>query len=75
MNIDEAVKIACEEPTLLDALVWICVWESGRVVEQVKENLCGPNGQGGDSCFKFCLEQVIKKYNQTIDLTANGRGR
>ena len=57
MNIDEAVKIACEEPTLLDALVWICVWESGRV--------WGPNGQGGDTCFKFCLEQVMKKYNQT----------
>ena len=32
MNITEATKRACEEPTLLDALTFICVWESERVV-------------------------------------------
>jgi hypothetical protein len=28
MTYTDAAKRACEEPTLLAALTWICVWES-----------------------------------------------
>lgn len=63
MNITEAVKQACKEPTLLDALSWICVWESERVVKQAKKNLRDADGKGWDTCFKFCLREVMEEYN------------
>ena len=63
MDIDEAVDRACKEPTIVDALSWICVWESERVVKQVRENFgSGANGADWDTCFRVCLQKVIKKY-------------
>ena len=62
MNITEAVKQACKEPTLLDALSWVCVWESERVVKQTKKNLRQIDGRGWDTCFKFCIGKVIEEY-------------
>jgi len=56
MNITEAVARACEEPTLLDALSWICVWESERVVKQARKN------ERWETCFKTCLERVMEQY-------------
>ena len=67
-NIEFAVARACKEPSLLDALSWICGWESERIVKQVRENYgSGANGAGWDACFKFCLKQVIDKYPATDD--------
>ena len=57
MNITEATKRACEEPTLLDALSWICVWESERVVKYVREH----EGRW-ETCFKLCLGEVMENY-------------
>ncbi len=57
-NIIEATKRACEEPTLLDALTWICVWESLRVVKQAREN------PQWETCFKVCLRSVLDNYPQ-----------
>ncbi len=56
MNITEATKRACEEPTLLDALSWICVWESERVVKQAKKN------EQWETCFKVCLRSVLDEW-------------
>ena len=56
MNIDEAVERACKEPTLLDALAWICVWESERAIEQALK------GARWDTCFKLCLNRVLDSY-------------
>lgn len=67
LDIVEAVEKACQEPTLLDALSWICVWESERVVRQAKKELRDADGKGWDTCFKFCLGRVIEKYNQSLD--------
>lgn len=58
LNITEATKRACEEPTLLDALAWICVWESERVVQQAREN------PQWETCFKVCLRSVLDNYPQ-----------
>lgn len=55
MNITEATKRACEEPTLLDALTWICVWESERAIKQAKEN------SQWETCFRICMESVMEK--------------
>jgi len=56
MNITEATKRACQEPTLLDALSFICVWESERVVKQAREN------EQWETCFKVCLESVLDNF-------------
>ena len=64
MNIDQAVERACQEPTLLDALTWICVWESERAIKQARENYgSGSGGAGWDTCFRYCLEQVMVSYH------------
>lgn len=64
MNIDEAVSTACCEPTLLDALSWICVWESERAIRQARENRgSGADGAGWDTCFRYCLNLVMESYN------------
>lgn len=63
MNITEAVKRACEEPTLVEALAWICIWESERVIAQVLINYeAGTEEDVYDTCFKYCLQQVMKEY-------------
>jgi hypothetical protein len=69
MNISEAVDLACKEPTLVDALSWIAVWECERAVYQAKEYFetgksTASEGKGWDTCFKFCFEEVILKWNK-----------
>ena len=63
MNIDEATKRACQEPTLLDALTWICIWESERAIKQAKKELRDAEGKGWDTFFRVCLKSVMEKYN------------
>lgn len=62
----EAVDRACQEPTLADALSWICVWESERVVRQAHEffntGIRQPDGKGWDTCFKVCIKAVMNGY-------------
>jgi hypothetical protein len=68
MNIDEATKRACEEPTLLEALTYICLWECERAIHQARFNYgSGANGAGWDTCFKVCIKNVFEKYNKAIE--------
>ncbi len=67
MNISEATKIACKEPTLTDALSYICVWESERAIKQAKKYFetgisTASHGGGWDTCFKVCIEAVLEQY-------------
>ena len=62
MNIFRAVEKACKEPTLLDALSWICVWESERIVKQAKKGLRDVEGKGWDTYFRVCIKEVLDKY-------------
>ncbi len=73
MNITEALEIACKEPTLIDALSWICVWESERAIKQAKEGLVDADGKGWDTCFKFCIERVYEKYDisKNVNILSN----
>ena len=68
MNISEAVEKACQEPTLLKALTWICVWESERIVKQAKKELVDIEGKGWDTCFEVCLGIIIKTYEPTVEM-------
>ena len=68
MNIDEAVNKACQQPTLLDALSWIVEWEGDRAVHQALNNYgSGSDGAGWDTCFRYCLKQVIYNYKTDED--------
>jgi hypothetical protein len=76
MNIDEAVAKACLEPTLLDALTWIAVWESERAIQQAKKffetgERTGSNGAGWDTCFKVCFEKVMQTWKTPSPADAN----
>lgn len=67
MTFEEALKKACEQPTLLDALNWVAVWECERAIQQAKQffetgERTGTDGQAWDTCFKFCLEKVMAEY-------------
>lgn len=62
MDITEATERACQEPTLLDALSWICVWDSERAIKQAKKGLTDADGKGWDTCFKRCLGSVMRAY-------------
>ena len=64
MNITEATERACEEPTLLDALTWICIWESERAIKQAKKEMRDADGKGWDTFFNICLGNVLRKYGK-----------
>lgn len=69
MNITDATARACQEPTLVDALSWIAVWESERAIEQARKFFetgvaTGSNGAGWDTCFRFCFQQVMDAWEK-----------
>jgi dihydroneopterin aldolase len=61
MDFEEAVNMACKELSLDDALSYICIWESERVIKFVKEN---PN-KPWETLFKYCISTVRVKYGNT----------
>lgn len=69
MNIYEAVTRACQEPTLVDALTWIAIWETGRIVLQAQEferTGVSTAGHGGayDTCFRLCFDRVLERFGK-----------
>ena len=66
MNLEQAVHAACGHKTLNEALTFICVWESERVVAQaIKNHDAGtvePNGQKWETCFATCIRRVLAEY-------------
>ncbi len=67
MKTDEALKRACEEPTLKAALAWIAVWETERVIQQAAEFKrtgvsTASTGQGWDTCFEYLFGLVLAAY-------------
>jgi len=69
MNITEAINRACEEPTLLKAQTWICIWESESVV---KQSLANPQSQW-ETYFGICLKLVTGEYWKKNDRRINSR--
>ena len=70
MKIDEAVEEACKQPSLIDALDWIAIWESERVTKQAHNFLntgvsTAGDGKGWNTCFKHCFEEVMYKWEKT----------
>jgi len=68
MTLIQAVDRACQEPTLLDALEWIAVWECERAIVQAHEFKVtgiptGARGAGWDTFFKLCFSEVMKEWD------------
>lgn len=55
-NIDGALKKALLKPTLLEALTWIAVWESERVVHQARNN------PTWETCYEYCFKLVLELW-------------
>lgn len=68
MRIAEAVEKACQEPSLVAALSFICLWESERIVKQAHKNLTNntpanpDTGQMWETCFEICIKSVLDRY-------------
>ncbi len=56
MNFVETTERVCKENTLLEALTFICIWESARIVKQARYN------EQWETCFNI----FIKKCYRTI---------
>jgi hypothetical protein len=50
MNIEEAIIRAIQEPTLIDALTWICVWEHGQAPLLP------------EPCYRLCIKRILDTY-------------
>ena len=64
---DIAVERACQEPTLVDALAWIALWECERVIPVARAVLgdgprVGGDGRGWDTCFHLLIDRVLKAW-------------
>jgi len=71
VKLEEAVIRACSEPTLVDALSWIAVWDSERAVRQAIEHSrtgvsTAHHGGGWDTCFKHCFELVFERWQHVV---------
>lgn len=56
MTLIEASRRACEQPSFIDALTWIAVWETERVVKQARRQ------STWETCFRVCFEQVSSDW-------------
>jgi hypothetical protein len=67
MNSTEAVERACQESSLVEALAWLAVWETDRVVQQAVEcHLTGISTAtygAYDTCFQTLFRALITKWN------------
>lgn len=52
----DALKVALCKPTLLEALTWMAVWESERVVHQARNN------PTWETCFEYCFKLVLEQW-------------
>lgn len=57
-NLDELIENACKQPTLLDALSFVSIFDTDRAVQQAKSN----NFQNWETISKFLIEKVLEKY-------------
>jgi hypothetical protein len=68
-HVEDAIRRACDEPTLVDALSFVALWECERVIPQAHEFLSGrkprdADGRGWDTCFGHLFARVIAAWNE-----------
>jgi hypothetical protein len=55
------VKTALQQPTLKDALVYVAIMETERIVKQARENL------QWETCFGHLFHEVLIMYGKPIE--------
>jgi hypothetical protein len=67
-KIDGAAKRACQEPSLVEALSWIAVWDADRAVrEAIRHHDAGTrdvDGFGYHTCFLHCFRLVMDLWER-----------
>ena len=62
------VALACQEPTLIDALTFIAIWDCNRAVRQAieheKAGTREPDGFLYHSMFKRCFKEVLTRWEK-----------
>jgi hypothetical protein len=63
----DAIDLACREPTLIKALAFIALWECERVVSQAHKHLSKQTPdhlgeQGWDTFFEYLIKEVMEQY-------------
>jgi hypothetical protein len=67
LNLTQAVARAVQEPTLLDALSWIAIWDNDRAVRQAFRGVRDPNsGALWETNFLFLFKQVTEAWNAKV---------
>lgn len=59
-----AIKQALEQPTLIEALEWIIIWEHKRVLATF---LTPPRHGPDNTSFGFVMKEVIRKWRKKND--------
>jgi hypothetical protein len=54
VNYDEAVEHAKGLPTMLDALVFMAIWEAERAVKQARTSV------QWETCFQICFVPILE---------------
>lgn len=80
MDLSQAVARACEEGSRLDALTYIAVWESERIIAQAREFdrtgiRTGANEGGWDTCFRQCFREVMEEWEARLEQKVSCRDR
>jgi hypothetical protein len=68
-TLDEAVARAMQEPTLAKALSSLAIWETERVVAQVREydrtgKSTASHGGGWDTCFEVAFHVLLDQWSK-----------
>lgn len=59
----DALNTAIAMPSLEEALTYVCIWESERIVKQARFNFgSGSDGAGWDTCFGYIIQETMKAY-------------
>lgn len=62
MNLTQAVARACQEPTFVEGLTFLAVWETERVVAQAKRDVANPDGSKWETCFGHIFKEFVSEW-------------
>lgn len=61
-KLEDLIERALMEPTIEEALAWICMWDTERAIQQALRNQ--GTGKGWETCSLFFIRQVTKAWNE-----------
>lgn len=75
-SFEEALRRACEEPTLAEALTWLAIWDCDRAVHQALRNDAArrehrehpATSHGGlyETTFLICFKRLLERWDSSV---------